>query len=61
MKNPDKAKQCSKQTCLQIIVLLNITTNSSIINGRQKYNNNTTITNVNNDVNIYRDFEKPKP
>ena len=37
-----KVKQCSKQTCLQIIVLLNKTTNTSIkemVN--KKYTNNT--------------------
>ena len=38
-----KTKQCSKQTCLQIIVLLNITTNTTIKNGKE-INKNTQTT-----------------
>ena len=37
-----KIKQCSKQTCLQIIVLLDITTNTSIKNDKQVNKNSQT-------------------
>ena len=37
-----KTEQCSKQTCLQIIVLLNITTKTSVKNGKQVNKNTQT-------------------
>ena len=37
-----KTKQCSKQTCLQIIILLNMTTNTSLKNGKQLNKNTQT-------------------
>ena len=57
-------KQRSKQTCLQIIVLLNITTITKHKNNGKQVNKNTTTNatriNMNNDVYIRRDFEKAK-
>ena len=48
-----KTKQCSKETCLHIIVLLYVTINTSI---KLKLINNTKRLNVNNDVYLYGDF-----
>ena len=40
MKGATKTKQCSKQTCIQIIVVFVLTTNTSIRNDKQ-VNQNT--------------------
>ena len=41
-----KTKQCSTETCLQIIVLLNITINTSIKNGKQVNKNTTALPDI---------------
>ena len=58
-----KQNNISKQTCLQIIILLNLTTSANIKKYGKQVNRNipttsTTIINVNNDVYTFRDFEK---
>ena len=58
-----KQNNASKQSSLQIIVLFNMTTDTSIQNGRHVNKNittNATVITENNDVFIYKDFEKVK-